>query len=59
MAGIGPGPFAAMALSEYPASCKFMCYRHSKHGRRPAPGIVSAGSGAEAGLREESKAWLA
>lgn len=58
-AEVPEGYFAAMALSEYPASCKFMCYRHSKHGRRPAPGIVSAGSGAEAGLREESKAWLA
>jgi hypothetical protein len=52
------GYFEGMDLSGYPEACKFMCYRHSKNNRSPAPGLATAGSAAEAALRAEGERWL-
>ncbi len=52
------GYFEGMDISGYPEACKFMCYRHSKHGLHPSPGLATAGSAAEAALRAEGERWL-
>ncbi len=57
-AEVPEGYFEGMDIDGYPAPCKFMCYRAAKHGRQPAPGIVSAGGEAERALRKEGGAWL-
>ena len=51
--------FAEMKLEEYPPECRFMCFRHEKHGRKMASKIMTAYSEEERALREEGEKWLA
>ena len=50
--------FAAMDLSAYPASARFLCYRIKRSGRTPMTDIISVYSDGERALKEEGEAWL-
>lgn len=50
--------FDSVQLADFPPECRFMCFRHAKHGRGMAPHIVTANSETERARREEGRAWL-
>ncbi len=51
--------FDLIDLEGYPPECRYMCYRHEKHGRKMASKIMTAYSEDERSLREEGERWLA
>ncbi len=51
--------YDSVQLEGYPPECRYMCYRHVKHGRRMARKIMTARSAEERALREEGERWLA
>ena len=53
------GFFDAMDLDQFPAECRFLCYRLYLRGYTPAPNIVPVRSEAEIALRTEAKEWIA
>ncbi|MEE2760407.1 MAG: nuclear transport factor 2 family protein [Pseudomonadota bacterium] len=53
------GYFDAMNLDQFPAECRFLCYRLSLRGYAPEPNIVPVRSEAEKALRAEAKEWIA
>ena len=59
LSDLPPGYFEGIDLSGYPQACKFMCYRHSKHGLSPSPTIATAGSEIEATIKKEGMDWVA
>jgi hypothetical protein len=52
------GYFDAMNLDQYPAECRFLCYRLGLRGYAPEPNIVPVKSAAEKALRAEAVTWL-
>jgi hypothetical protein len=51
--------YDSVQLEGYPPECRYMCYRHEKHGRKMASKIMTAYSAEERALREEGERWLA
>ena len=51
------GYFDAMNLDQYPAECRFLCYRLGLRGYAPEPNIVSVKSEAEKQLRADAITW--
>lgn len=51
--------YDSVQLEGYPPECRYMCFRHMKHGRKMASKIMTAYSAEERALREEGERWLA
>ena len=56
--GVPQDFFADMNLSAFPASARFLCYRHQRSGTPPASDIISVYSAEERALREDCEKWL-
>ena len=51
--------FDGIDLSEYPETCKFLCFRLQKRGRTPMKNILSVYSDEEKALKAEGERWVA